>query len=29
VVVYAGIAVLSVLALFGVRRLRGVLARGT
>jgi uncharacterized membrane protein YdjX (TVP38/TMEM64 family) len=29
VVAYAGIALLSVLALFGVRRLRGVLARGT
>ena len=28
VVAYAGIAVLSVLALFGARRLRGVLARG-
>lgn len=29
VVAYAGIAMLSVLALFGVRHLRGVLARGT
>jgi hypothetical protein len=29
VVAYAGIALLSVLALFGVRHLRGVLARGT
>ena len=29
VAAYAGIALLAVLALFGVRHLRGVLARGT